>query len=112
MLVNNHKYIKSYSVTKLECGVIELYFHCNQEELYFHRYTDEDYLICGSEKEFEENGWASEFMISIPNFIDGIKKEDNIFIYVVTSMHIDDSITFFYIPYKRNYFKTKKYIIE
>lgn len=111
MKVDNHKYVKSYSVSRLECGVIVLYFSCNQKELYFHRYHNENYLICGSEEEFEESGWGDEFMISIPNFIDNIKKEEDVFMYLVSSMHEDDSITFFFIPYKRDYLKTKKEII-
>lgn len=112
MKVNNHKYIESFYVEKIECGVIVLTFKCNQEELYFHRYTNENYLICGTEREFEESGWGDKLMITVPNFIDDIKKEDNVFMYLISTMHDSDTVYFYFTPYKKDYLKTRKLIIE
>ena len=102
-----HKYVESYSAEELPNGVIVLHFSLNQKGCFYHRYNDTAYLICSTEKEYDEFGWGSEYMIETEDFLDRKNKKDTI--YVCSSMLEGNTLSFFFIPYlKSNIKNTKK----
>lgn len=103
---NKHKYIESYNISEHESGVIQLTFNCTQRELYYHRFTDNNYLICGTEEEFDNGYYQSDLTIDID--MDSILTKERAFMFRCATSKDKETITFYFIPYQRDYIKTRK----
>lgn len=108
MKVKNHPYVESYNAYELQNGVIVLQINCNQREIYFHRYTDEQYLICGTEEEFESID--DKFILNTKKFIDRLDRGKSL-IYICAETKEKDQISFYYIPYEKDFRKTMKNLL-
>ena len=106
MKVTDHPYVDSYWVEELPNGVIHLLINCKQKEIYYHAYSDNDYFICGTPEEYDDAD--SRFILPIGNFL----LKDTTYQYIQTSMKVKDQISYYYIPYQKDWIKNKKFIIE
>lgn len=101
------KYVESWWVQELPNGVIELVINCTQREIYYHQYGDYDFLIAGTEDEFNGLSDGESCSFSIPSFlppIDGI--------YLHADSKNKDQLYFFYIPHLRVWNRDKKILLE
>jgi hypothetical protein len=106
MIVKNHPYVESYYVIELPNGVINLIINCNQKEIYYHDFNDNEYLITGTEDEYEN--YDSKCILKIDTFLDRTKA----FMYIRSHMKEKDQINFYFIPYQKEWFQKHKNIIE
>ena len=105
MLLENHKYVESYFIEELPNGVIHLLFDCNQRELYYHSYSDNEFLICGTEDEYESGD--SNLVITLDSFLPKDK-----YMFIETSIKNKEQISFYFIPYEKEWIKNRKFIVE
>lgn len=101
------KYVKNYWVEELPNGVIHLLINLTQREVYHHRFFDNLFLIAGTEKEFEEH--SAECILNTEDFL---PKNNDVFMYIKSSMHEKDQLSYYYIPYKKEWIKDRKYLIK
>ena len=99
------KYVESWWVQELPNGVIELVINCTQREIYFHRMSDYEFIIAGTEEEYDN--WNKSVMLSIPSFLPEI---DGMFL--DASMKEKDQLYFFYIPHLKGWNRNRKILIE
>lgn len=95
------KYVENYWVEELPNGVIHLLINLTQPEIYFHSYSDYNFLIAGTEEEYDNSG--PECVLTVEVFLPEIKDG----LYITTSAHNKDQLSFYYIPYKREWIKTR-----
>ncbi len=99
------KYVENWWVEELPNGVIKLIINCTQREIYFHQLNNYEFIIAGTEEEYDN--WNESVLFSVSNFlppIDGL--------YLNTSMKEKDQLYFFYIPHLREWRKNKKNITK
>ena len=104
MKVENHKYVDNYWVEEYPSGVIHLLINLTQREIYFHAYNDYEFIICGTPQEYEE--FAAEFILRTKDFL-----LSNDFMYIQAEHKNKDQLSFYYIPWPKNW-NNRKYIIE
>lgn len=106
MKVNNHPYIESYSIEELPNGVIQLVINCTQKEIYYHQYNDIKYLICGKKEEYDNVDENCIFDIS--RFL----QREVALTYIRCDNLEKDQLSFYFIPFKFEWIKNRKFIIE
>ena len=106
MNVTNHKYIESYWVEELPNGVIHLLINCTQKEIYFHAYSEHTFLICGTEEEFED--FNLDLVFDVPEMIDFTKDT----LYIQTTTKNKEQLSFYYIPYQKEWIKQRKFLVK
>lgn len=94
------KYIESYWAEELP--IID----CTQREIYFHRISDRDFIIVGTEEEYEN--WDKDVLLAVPEFLPPLENG----IYLEASMKEKEQLYFFYIPHLREWRKERKTILN
>ncbi len=100
------KYVESYWVQEIPNGVIQLVINCTQREIYFHQFGDYEFLIAGTEDEYEN--WDRSVVLSISNSF--LPKIDGL--YLNASMKNKEQLYFFYIPHLRGWNRDKNIILD
>lgn len=100
------KYVESWWVEELPNGVIHLLINCTQREIYFHAFSDYQFIIAGSEDEYDN--YVDDCIFSVSSFLPAEKA----WIWLQTSMKNKDQISFYYIPYQRGWNRERKILIE
>jgi hypothetical protein len=103
------KYVENYWVEELPNGVIHLLINCTQREIYYHAYNDISFLICGTEEEFEEEGWGSSTCILETK--EFLPNKENIS-YTITSVKEKDQLSFYWIPFERGKRRDRKILLD
>lgn len=104
--MKKHKYIESCWVEELPNGVIHLLINCTQREIYYHSMNDTMYLIAGTEEEFHRGD--TEFVFELPKFL----PEDKAWLYIQTHMKEKEQISFYWIPYEKEWVENRKFLIN
>lgn len=99
-----NKYVDNYWVEELPNEVIHLLINCNTREFYYHAYDHYSFQIYIYEhEEFNEN-----YSLDIEPFLPKLDKTT----WIMTSQKEKDQLSFYYIPYKHEWIKGRKYLIE
>jgi len=106
MKIENHKYVESYWVEELPNGVIHLLINCKQREIYFHQFNDYEILVCGAKEEYDN--WTFENVLKTEQFLD----KNKTWMYLRTEMKEDEQLSFYYIPYQKDWYRNRKYLIK
>lgn len=96
------KYVESYWIEELPNGVIHLLINLTQREIYYHQPSENCYLIAGTQKEYDD--FDGDCVLSIEDFLPHIGYGH----YIPTSIHEKDQLSFYFIPHKREWIKTRK----
>ena len=99
------KYVENWWVQELPNGVIELVINCSQREIYYHRMNDYEFIIAGTEEEFDS--WDKSVLFSVSSFLPPI---DGMYLYA--DMKNKDQLSFFYIPHLREWSRNKKILLK
>lgn len=97
------KYVKSYWAETLPNGVIHLLINLSQREIYYHNFSDSLFLITGTEKEYED--CPEDCILNIEDFY---LPEETGMHYITSFLHEKDQLSFYFIPHKREWIKSKK----
>lgn len=101
------KYVDNYWAEELPNGVIHLLINCKTRELYFHAFSDTEYLIAGTEEEFDNWGDRS-CILTVPKFL---PENENIG-YIRTLCKEKDQLSYYFIPYERRVKRNSKIILD
>lgn len=99
------RYIESWWVEELPNGVIKLVINCKQKEIYYQRLNDYQFIIAGSEEEF--NNWEESVLFSVSEFLPSNKG-----IYLKADSKNKDQLYFFYIPHLKEWVRNRKILIK
>lgn len=100
-----NKYITGYWIELLPNGVYHLCVNCSQKEIYYHAFNDNSFLITGTEEEYEN--YDSSHVLEIEEFLPKIKG-----VYLRSDSKNKDQISFFWIPFKREWIGKEKIILK
>lgn len=98
------KYVTDYWVELLPNGVYHLCINCTQREIYYHAFNDVMFLITVTEEEFDN--YNSDYILEIEQFLPEIKG-----VYLHSSSKNKDQLSFFWIPFEREWIGKEKVII-
>lgn len=96
------KYVENWWVEELPNGVMHLLINCTQREIYFHASSDYEFLIAGTEEEYYN--FESDCVLSVSSFLPAEKA----WMWLQTSMKNKDQLSYYYIPYQREWTKNRK----
>lgn len=94
--MQNSKYITSWGVYKLPNGIYQLIFNTIEKWIAYHRYSNTHYDFGGED--------LSENIQEIPPFLPEVEG----IIYQISSSQEKDQITFYFIPFRKNWLKQGK----
>lgn len=94
--MQNSKYITSWGVYKLPNGIYQLIFNTTEKWIAYHRYNNTEYDFGGDE--------LSENIVQIPEFLPNVGGIS----YQIASSQEKDQITFYFIPFRKNWLKQGK----
>lgn len=92
----NSKYVTSWGVYKLPNGIYQLIFNTTEKWIAYHRYNNTEYDFGGDE--------LSENIVQIPEFLPNVEGIS----YQISSSQEKDQITFYFIPFRKNWVKQGK----
>jgi len=101
------KYCESYWAELLPSGVIHLLINCSQREIYFHTFSDTQFIIAGSEEEYDNWG-DNDVILNVEKFLPKIEGG----IYIRASMKEKTQISFYFIPHYRTDRKNSKELLN
>jgi hypothetical protein len=104
MNVTTHPIVDSYWIEELPNGVIHLLINCNNREFYCHQFNDTEYLIT---KEDTDDYTPSD-ILTVPDFLN----RENAFIYIPAIQIEKDQISYYFIPYQKDWIQNRKFLIE
>ena len=99
--MQNSKYVSSWFVNKLPNGIYQLIFNTTEKWLGYHRYNNTEYQIGYGDFEEEEE---SNTIQQIPPFLPEVEGID----YQIADSQNKDQITFYFIPFRKNWLKQGK----
>jgi len=100
------KYVESYWAEELPNRVIHLLINCTQREIYFHAFRDNEFLVCGTQEEYDN--MEQDCYLKTEKFL----PENKDVIYIMSSMKEKDQLSFFWIPFDRTFKRKKKILIQ
>jgi len=104
MRTSEHKIVENYWIEELPNGVIHLLINCTQREIYYHAFNDTEFLITPTLEEYDNYTNSDIFKPELT-----IPRENGV-IWVRTEQKNKEQLSFYYIPYKKEWLKTKKYL--
>lgn len=100
-----NKYVESWQIEELPNGVIKVVITCTQRELYYHAFMDNEFLITGTEEEYEN--YDENLILTVPEFLPDIEG-----IFLQSSFKEKEQLYFFYTPYLWEWKKEKKILFK
>jgi hypothetical protein len=79
--------------------------NCTQKEIYFHQLNDYEFIIAGTEEEYDN--WDKSVLFVSKSFFPPIEG-----MYLNASNKEKDQLSFFYIPYLKEWVKNRKFLID
>jgi hypothetical protein len=104
MRTSEHKIVENYWIEELPNGVIHLLINCTQREIYYHAFNDTEFLITPTLEEYDNYTNSDIFKPELT-----IPRENGV-IWIQAEQKNKEQLSFYYIPYKKEWLKTKKYL--
>jgi len=104
MRTSEHKIVENYWIEELPNGVIHLLINCTQREIYYHAFNDTEFLITPTLEEYDNYTSSDIFKPELT-----IPRENGV-IWIQTEQKNKEQLSFYYIPYKKEWLKSKKYL--